>query len=980
MKKVLLIISSLFVSQLANAQYGKCFSPQLLHGTSGTPLQIVSANFNNDANADAVIANFTANNIDVNLNAFASGNFSPASYTTSSGPTTSAVGDIDNDGDVDIVVAGNSTNINVLKNNGSGAFTTYTTNTTTYANFAHSLLSDMNNDGNLDLVLSAQSGAIVTMLGNGFGNFITNTTKVLSGSGGRMVVYDFNTDGNKDVVVVQQSTNSINQLLGNGTGGFITITNTTTVGNMPIDIVCADLNYDGINDVAVANYNSNNLSVIYNNGSGGLLTTNTTVSFPSNYFPQTMATGDFNNDAKADVVIGFNVSGKLGVLLNDALGSFQSPIYFTPVGSPRGVVVGNYDAGTNLDFACVYQSTGQMQSWLNSLAPNVGISASSYTLCSGQSLTLNGTGANTYTWTNGVTNNVAFTPTVSNTYTVSGTSTITGCSNTSTVSITVAASPTVNLSSSASGTLCAGATATLFATGSPSVSYLWAHNNSTNSSAVVTAGTYSLQGTIGTCVVTKTISVFAYPSFSVSITPSSTVICTPGNVTLTATGANTYGWVRPTNMTAGGSSLVSADAGTYTLTGFVNGCSSSTTMSINSYAKPNVGIVSLPTNTTSTYYCSAQTITVTANGAPLYSWNNGNTSNSFTTSASGNYTVTGNNNGCTNSATIGITVLPTPTLTGVTNYSIGACASNSISLTASGANTYSWSTGTTGNQAAVKPTSNTTYTVTGFSGGLAGCKASMVYSVNVITVPNDYMVTDAFGAPITNTICAGGNVTVYLYQNGNNPIGSWDNADYGSSAVYYGVQPNQTYSVSFVDASSQCTSSLTFSLPVVNCSAGNNFLTVQSSTNTICAGQSATITASGALTYFLNGNPSSGNMIVTPTVSTTYTVSGKNSSGVTETTLVSITVITCTTTSINEEILHNGFFVYPNPAHDMVSIMLPNANESIVSVINALGEVVLKEKVYAESITLKIDNLTNGVYFIKLESEKGSSALKLIKQ
>jgi hypothetical protein len=41
---------------------------------------------------------------------------------------------------------------------------------------------------------------------------------------------------------------------------------------------------------------------------------------------------------------------------------------------------------------------------------------------------------------------------------------------------------------------------------------------------------------------------------------------------------------------------------------------------------------------------------------------------------------------------------------------------------------------------------------------------------------------------------------------------------------------------------------------------------------------------------------------------------------------------------------------------------------------------VVKEKVATKDITLKIDNFTNGVYFIKLDNEKGSSTLKFIKQ
>ena len=68
--------------------------------------------------------------------------------------------------------------------------------------------------------------------------------------------------------------------------------------------------------------------------------------------------------------------------------------------------------------------------------PMVAANVTATLVCSGSPVTLSGTGATTYTWTNGVTNGTAFNPTVTATYTVTGTNT-NGCTNTAMVTVSV---------------------------------------------------------------------------------------------------------------------------------------------------------------------------------------------------------------------------------------------------------------------------------------------------------------------------------------------------------------------------------------------------------------------------------------------------------------------------------------------------------------------------------------------------------------
>ncbi|MFH0895341.1 MAG: YCF48-related protein [Bacteroidota bacterium] len=71
--------------------------------------------------------------------------------------------------------------------------------------------------------------------------------------------------------------------------------------------------------------------------------------------------------------------------------------------------------------------------------------------------------------------------------------------------------------------------------------------------------------------------------------------------------------------------------------------------------------------------------------------------------------------------------------------------------------------------------------------------------------------------------------------------------------------------------------------------------------------------------------------------------------------------------------------VYPNPANDYVILALPeSADIAEVSIINSLGDVVLKSKVHNAKSEVKIDvaKLPNGMYFVKMNNYSG----KFVKQ
>lgn len=141
--------------------------------------------------------------------------------------------------------------------------------------------------------------------------------------------------------------------------------------------------------------------------------------------------------------------------------------------------------------------------------PAVGANASANPVCSGNSTTLSGSGATSYTWTGGVSNGVAFTPTATASYTVTGTDG-NGCSNTASITVTVTPNPTVSVSGTM--TITSGSSTTITASGANS--YNWSPGtglSATTGSSVVASPTattaYTVTGTSAGCTDTETFTI-----------------------------------------------------------------------------------------------------------------------------------------------------------------------------------------------------------------------------------------------------------------------------------------------------------------------------------------------------------------------------------------------------------------------------------------------------------------------------------------
>lgn len=277
-----------------------------------------------------------------------------------------------------------------------------------------------------------------------------------------------------------------------------------------------------------------------------------------------------------------------------------------------------------------------------------------------------------------------------------------------------------------------------------------------------------------------------------------------------------------------------------------------------------------------------------------YSWNpptflsNPNVQNPVCTpTATTTYTVTATSNGCSGTATVTVTINTPPTITS-TPSSPTICGNGSVNLTAGGGDTYMWGpsaglSSTTGANVTANPSVTTTYTITGTD--LNGCSATSTVTVTVDPVPTVTV------TPNSPTICM--NDTVTLTAGGADTY-SWIFSNELSSNTGTSVDawPSVTTTYTITGTSlAGCVGTTTITVSV----NPSPTVTITPSATTICNTTSAPLLASGADTYTwspansLSSSTGAG-VTATPNTTTTYTVTGTNSFGCVSTATVTVTV------------------------------------------------------------------------------------------
>jgi hypothetical protein len=390
---------------------------------------------------------------------------------------------------------------------------------------------------------------------------------------------------------------------------------------------------------------------------------------------------------------------------------------------------------------------------------------------------------------------------------------------------------------------------------------------------------------------------------------------------------------------------------------------------------PVVSVVSQTNVTCNGGNNGAAIVTATGGINWTYTWTpTASTSQTLTNLAAGNYSVSVSNN-CSLTTVLTVSITEPSTITPNASFTQPLCNggnNGSATITASGGTpgyTYSWT-----------PSSSTSSVANGLS---AGVQNFTVTDSNSCTATGSINVTEptaVFATGSSTSACgtqSNGAVTASVSGGTPGYTYSWS-PNVSTTSVAVNLVPG-SYTFQATDANG-CTSA---SLPFIVGSNPVPTVAASSSTNLICQGSTAvlTSTASANVTYSWSSGGNTSSVIVSPSVTTIYTITVTFSTGCSSTAQVTQSVSPCT--GLAKLTGNAGIQTFPNPSSGQLFVTYYGFTQGAsVEIYNTLGQLLVKKEVESLTTEISLNNYANGLYIVKVLNSKGhvEQVTKLIKE
>lgn len=431
-------------------------------------------------------------------------------------------------------------------------------------------------------------------------------------------------------------------------------------------------------------------------------------------------------------------------------------------------------------------------------------------------------------------------------------------------------------------------------------------------------------------------------------------VCEGETTTLTA-GAGFESYVWSNGSTTQGIEVNTG--GTYTVTATTSGgCTASDEVVFTVNANP---VVNLGTDAA---FCENASLTLDAGaGFTGYLWSDSSQGQTFTATTAGTYgVIVEDANGCLGLDEITLTTLaaPAPNL----GADQAVCNGQMATLDAgAGFATYAWSTGATGQTITASTAGTYTVTVTAAN----GCSGSDDLALIVNPTPNVDL-----GA--NQTVCEG--ETVSLNAGAGFSSYAWST---GATTPGINVTETGTYSVVVTNASG-CTdldAITVFVNPAPVLDLGPDTVVYEPNSYVLDAG------AGFNQTYLWSNGATT--QTITVTADGTYSVTVTSSSGCTSTDEVTVSI---EPNAVNDKTLAGKLNLFPNPTSGWVNLAFSEfeVGSYTVGVYDVTGRLLLSQdldiQAAAQTAQLDLNHFSKGTYLVKISSEKGVMARRVVVQ